>query len=70
MPAASARLIGTGMSIEKMFAWKVPAPGAIPRPDLTKSNPIRDHPSPWLVLVDILMPVDCIHPALSITCPL
>jgi hypothetical protein len=39
MPAASARLIGTGMSIEGMFAWKVPAFGAIAGFDPERSEP-------------------------------
>ncbi|MGB7917061.1 MAG: hypothetical protein WCF79_17480 [Rhodomicrobium sp.] len=61
MPAASARLIRTGMSIEGMFAWKVPVAGGIAGPDLTKPDPIRDDPILWLVSVDILMPVHYVH---------
>jgi hypothetical protein len=39
MPAAS-RLIGTGMSIEGMFAWKVPGLGAIAGLDPERSEPM------------------------------
>jgi hypothetical protein len=58
------------MSVEGMFAWKVPALGGIAGLDFTKPNPIRNDPSLWLVSWVSPKPGSCIHLTLSIICPL